>query len=79
VDDNGTVGGKIQYLPVEQSNVDGSGLYFILCIWVHGHKQGRGNFQRRGMGRALLEAAETDARALGARVWPPRASGSRSG
>jgi GNAT superfamily N-acetyltransferase len=67
VDDGGTVGGMIQYLPVEQSQVDGSGLYFIQCIWVHGHEQGRGNFQKRGMGTALLEAAEADARALGAK------------
>ncbi len=77
LDDNGVVGGMIQYLPIEQSTVSGSGLYFIPCIWVHGHKQGRGNFQGRGMGRALLEAAEADARALGARgmaawgLWLP--------
>jgi GNAT superfamily N-acetyltransferase len=66
VDDKGTVAGMIQYLPVEQSPASGSGLYFILCVWVHGHKQGRGNFQKRGMGTALLEAAEADAQALGA-------------
>jgi hypothetical protein len=41
--------------------------YFILCVWVHGHKQGRGNFQKKGMGTALLEAAEADARELGAK------------
>ena len=57
--------------------MDGSGLYFIPCIWVHGHKQGRGNFQGRGMGSALLAAAEEDARALGAKgmaawgLWLP--------
>jgi GNAT superfamily N-acetyltransferase len=67
LDDAGTPGGMIQYLPIEQSTVDGSGLYFITCIWVHGHKQGRGNFQGRGMGKALLAAAEEDARALGAK------------
>ncbi len=67
LDEKGTVGGMIQYLPVEQSPVSGSGLYFILCVWVHGHKQGRGNFQKRGMGTALLDAAEADARALGAK------------
>jgi GNAT superfamily N-acetyltransferase len=77
VDERGTVGGMIQYLPVEQSHVTGKGLYFIPCVWVHGHKQGRGNFQGRGMGRALLQAAEEDARALGAAglaawgVWLP--------
>ncbi len=57
----------IQYLPVELSPASGDGLYFILCVWVHGHKQGRGNFQKKGMGTALLEAAEADARALGAK------------
>jgi GNAT superfamily N-acetyltransferase len=67
----------IQYLPIEQSTVEGSGLYFIPCIWVHGHKQGRGNFQGQGMGCALLEAAEADARRLGAKglaawgLWLP--------
>jgi len=77
LDDAGTPGGMIQYLPIEQSTVDGSGLYFISCIWVHGHEQGRGNFQHRGMGRALLAAAEEDARALGAQgmaawgLWLP--------
>jgi GNAT superfamily N-acetyltransferase len=67
LDEAGTVGGMIQYLPIEQSPAAGTGLYFILCIWVHGHKQGRGDFRRRGMGKALLAAAEEDARALGAR------------
>jgi GNAT superfamily N-acetyltransferase len=77
VDDHGAVGGMIQYLPIEHSNVDGAGLYFIPCIWVHGFPQGRGNFQKRGMGTALLAAAEADARALGAQgmaawgLWLP--------
>ena len=66
-DDGGAVGGMIQYIPAEQSPADGAGLYFILCVWVHGHRQGRGNFQKKGMGTALLKAAEDDARALGAR------------
>jgi GNAT superfamily N-acetyltransferase len=66
LDGNGVEGGMIQYGPIEHSHVDGSGLYFIYCIHVHGHKQGRGNFRGRGMGKALLHAAEEDARALGA-------------
>jgi len=61
VDDAGTVGGMIQYLPIEESFAEGKDLYFILCIWVHGHEEGRGNFQKKGMGRALLKAAEEDA------------------
>jgi GNAT superfamily N-acetyltransferase len=77
LDDAGTPGGMIQYLPIEQSTVDGEGLYFVTCIWVHGHAQGRGSFQGRGMGRALLAAAEEDARAGGAKgmaawgLWLP--------
>lgn len=77
VDDNGVEGGMIQYGPIEHSHVDGTGLYFIYCIHVHGYKQGRGNFQKHGMGKALLAAAEEDARVLGAKgmaawgVWLP--------
>ena len=66
-DDSGIAGGMIQYIPIEHSVAEGQGLYFINCIWVHGPKQGRGNFQKRGMGKALLKAAEDDARALGAK------------
>ena len=72
LDENGAVGGMIQYLPIEHSPAAGVGLYFVLCVWVHGHKQGRGNFQKKGMGTALLQAAEVDARARGAKgmvVW----------
>jgi len=67
LDDRGEVGGMIQYVPIEEAFVEGRGLYFIHCIWVHGHKKGRGDFQRKGMGAALLAAAEEDARALGAK------------
>jgi N-acetylglutamate synthase-like GNAT family acetyltransferase len=66
-DDNGIIGGMIQYLPVENHFVQGKDLYFIACIHVHGYKQGRGNFQKKGMGTALLGAAEQDARSLGAK------------
>ncbi|MFC1958844.1 redoxin domain-containing protein, partial [Chloroflexota bacterium] len=38
LDDNEQVGGMIQYIPVEYSFVNGEDLYFINCIWVHGHK-----------------------------------------
>jgi GNAT superfamily N-acetyltransferase len=66
-DKNGEIGGMIQYIPIEHSFVDGNDLYFVQCIWVHGYKHGRGNFQRRGMGKALLKAAEEDVRNRGAR------------
>ncbi len=67
VDDDGKVGGMIQYLPVEQSFIEGEDIYFIHCIWVHGYKKGRGNFQKKGMGKALLKAAEEDAESKGAK------------
>ena len=75
--DDGRLGGMIQYLPIEHSSAEGKGLYFVLCVWVHGYRQGRGNFQKRGMGTALLAAAEADARELGAKgmaawgLWLP--------
>jgi hypothetical protein len=71
-DDNGKIGGMIQYLPAELSFIEGTDLYFVLCIWVHGHKKGAGNFQKKGMGEALLKAAEVDVKNLGAKglaVW----------
>jgi GNAT superfamily N-acetyltransferase len=67
LDDQENVGGMIQYVPIEYSSAEGADLYFINCIWVHGHKQGRGNFQGKGMGKALLMAAEADAQSLGAK------------
>ena len=76
-DDSGTIGGMIQYLPIEHSLAEGKDLYFILCTWVHGHKQGPGNLQKRGMGKALLQAAESDAQERGAKgmaawgLWIP--------
>ncbi len=65
--DSGVIAGMIQYFPVEFSWVEGKDLYFIGCIWVHGHKQGHGNFQKQGMGKAMLKAAEEDAKQLGAK------------
>lgn len=67
LDEAGEPGGMIQYLPIEHAPALGRGLYFIHCIWVHGHRQGRGDFRGHGMGTALLEAAEQDARSRGAR------------
>ena len=75
--DNGVVGGMIQYIPIEHSAADGRDLFFVQCIWVHGYEQGRGDFQKKGMGKALLAAAEEDVRARGAKglaawgIWPP--------
>jgi GNAT superfamily N-acetyltransferase len=58
--------GMIQYLPIEQSMALGSGLYMVMCIWVHGYRQGVGKHQGRGVGTALLNAAENDVESLGA-------------
>jgi len=75
VDDAGKVGGMIQYLPIAQSCVQGTGLYLILCIWIPDLKHG--GFRGSGTGTALLEAAEADARQLGAQgmaawgIWLP--------
>ena len=57
----------IQYVPIEQSVAEGNDLYFINCIWVHGYKEGRGSFRKQGMGKSLLQAAETDVEARGAK------------
>jgi hypothetical protein len=65
VDGRGRMGGMIQYLPAEQSVIDGRDLYFIHCIWVHGYKEGRGDCRHQGLGRALIVAAEEDVRARG--------------
>jgi GNAT superfamily N-acetyltransferase len=67
LDADGAVGGMIQYLPIEHAPALGHDLHFILCVWVHGHRQGRGDRRGHGLGTALLEAAEADARALGSK------------
>lgn len=77
LDDRGEIGGMIEYLPIEHAPAEGTDLHFITCIWVHGYKQGRGDFRKRGMGKALLAAAEEDARGLGTKgmvafgLWLP--------
>jgi GNAT superfamily N-acetyltransferase len=67
VDEKDTIGGMIQYGPIENVAIHGTNLYYVYCVWVHGYKKGRGNFQKKGMGKALLQAAEADARMLGAK------------
>lgn len=65
LDDNNVIGGMIQYLPIQYSSFEGKDLYVVMCIWVHGHKQGRGDHRKKGMGKALIKAAEEDVRQLG--------------
>ena len=68
LDDNDNACGMIQYAPIEYSPADGKDLYFIYCIWVHGYKsKGVGNMQKKGMGKALIQAAEKDVQELGAK------------
>jgi GNAT superfamily N-acetyltransferase len=67
LDDEGAAVGMIQYLPIEESIAEGHDLYMVLCIWVHGYKEGVGKHQGHGIGTALLAAAEHDARQLGAK------------
>jgi GNAT superfamily N-acetyltransferase len=64
--DEGLTAGMIQYIPASKSFIEAENAFFIMCIWVHGHKQGRGDQRKKGIGRMLLEAAEEDARNLGA-------------
>ncbi|MEI6873578.1 MAG: GNAT family N-acetyltransferase [Spirochaetota bacterium] len=66
-EDDGSLVGMIQYIPVEQAPVVGKDLYYIYCVWVHGYDKGVGNRQHSGLGKALLHAAEEDVRALGAK------------
>ncbi|MBN1349075.1 GNAT family N-acetyltransferase [candidate division KSB1 bacterium] len=67
-----TACGMIQYVPAEMSVIEGKDLYFINCIWVHGYKEGIGNYQKKGIGKALLAAAEDDIKAMnqkGVAAW----------
>lgn len=67
-DDDGAIAGMIQYLPIEHSPLArGRDAYMVLCVWVHEYDAGVGRRQGRGMGRALLRAAEEDALGRGAR------------
>lgn len=66
LNDEGVISGMIEYMPIEYSCADGFHLYIVNCIWVHGYKgKGRGNQQNKGIGKALLKAAEDDVRTLG--------------
>ena len=70
---DGKPSGMIHYVPIEHAFAEGRDLYFVHCVWVHAHKgKGVGDHRKRGIGTALVKAAEEDARALGAKglvVW----------
>lgn len=65
--DAGEIVGMIHYMPSDHAPIHADSLYYIYCTWVHGYKEGVGNFQRQGIGSQLLKAAEEDARRLGAK------------
>jgi GNAT superfamily N-acetyltransferase len=71
--EDGRAVGMIHYVPEAESFIEGPGFYFVHCVWVHAHKdKGVGDRRKRGIGTALLQAAEEDVRALGAKglaVW----------
>lgn len=67
LNEEGNVVGMIQYVPIEYSFAQGSDLYYINCVWVHGYEEGVGNYQKRGIGKKLLKAAEEDVKSKGAK------------
>ncbi len=67
VTEDDKVVGMIQYVPLEYSTAEGDNLYFINCIWVHGYKEGVGNFQKKGIGKRLIKAAEEEVKSKGAK------------
>lgn len=60
--DDGKVAGFVLYYPIENApmDVEGEGLYMVQCIFV------KPEYQKAGVGRALIETAMADARANGA-------------
>ena len=69
IDENGVVAGMIQYSPRELAPFveAAEGTFVIHCLWVHSYSSGLGNRGGKGMGPALLRAAEEDMRSRGAR------------
>jgi len=65
---DGKVAGMIQYAPGDEVLLEnGEGTFFINCVWVPAYNDDRGSFQGKGVGKALLAAAEKDARERGAK------------
>jgi GNAT superfamily N-acetyltransferase len=67
VTEDDKVVGMVQYVPLEYSTAEGDNLYFINCIWVHGYTEGVGDFQKKGIGKRLIKAAEEDVKNKGAK------------
>lgn len=67
LDENDVAVGLIQYLPAKYSFIEAENIYMIHCIWVQGYKEkGAGDKQKLGYGKALIDAAVADVKALGA-------------
>ncbi|UCC92822.1 MAG: GNAT family N-acetyltransferase [Thermoplasmata archaeon] len=69
IDDDGAVAGMVQYSPRELAPfvTADEGTWVVHCIWVHVYPSGIGDRGGRGMGTALLQAAEDEMRDQGAR------------
>ena len=67
LDETGAAGGMIQYLPIEHSHVEGRDSTSSTASGCTGTSGGEAISRRKAWARALLQAAEEDARALGAK------------
>jgi GNAT superfamily N-acetyltransferase len=65
LDGAGRPAGMIQCVPIERSPALGRGLLFVLCIWVLPRSPAGPSRRLLGLGAALLQAAEGEARARG--------------
>ena len=63
--ESGEIAAMAQYLPIEESFIDGEKLMVILCLWVHGYDHHIGNRQGNGYGRFMLEQIEAEIRDTG--------------
>ena len=71
LDEENKAVGMVQYIVIEHSFATRKDLYFILCIQVYGWDEGVGNYQKKGIGKKLLKAAEDDvgSKAKGMVAW----------
>ncbi|HBE04682.1 MAG: hypothetical protein A2096_05425 [Spirochaetes bacterium GWF1_41_5] len=64
--------GMIQYAPAGHFMLDGEDLYFLYCIYIPEKKKTNMFNRKKGIGKALLKAAEEDVKSRGAKalvVW----------
>ncbi|WP_319562872.1 GNAT family N-acetyltransferase [Marispirochaeta sp.] len=69
----GKLAGMIQYVRADESPAEGNDFFFVHCIWIPPAKRNSAGSQRKkGMGKALLKAAEEEVKGKGAAglaVW----------